>query len=65
MELNLSRVEGQDGTVCASSLSAMDRETNGIMEGNTKSRVGFFSAYTAVEQISLQEVNHGEHRYKK
>jgi hypothetical protein len=57
MELEFGRVESKDRAVSTSSLSAMDGESNGIMEGETESRVCLLTALASVEEIRLKEGN--------
>ena len=40
----------------------MDGKSNSVVEGNTESRVGFFTALTTIEKVRLQEVHGREHR---
>jgi hypothetical protein len=60
MELKLGRVESKDRAIGASSLSAMNGESNGIMEGETESRMRLFTALAAVEEVCLKEFNSRE-----
>lgn len=62
MEREFSGVEREDRAVCTSSLSAVDGESNSVVEGDTESRVGFFTALTTVEKVRLQKVHGREHR---
>jgi hypothetical protein len=43
----------------------VDRESNGVVESETKSRVSLFTTFAAVEELGLQNVfDNGEQSYK-
>jgi hypothetical protein len=57
MELKFGRVKSKDRAVSTSALSAMNGESNGIVEGETESRMRLFTTLAAVEEIRLKESN--------
>jgi len=56
----LSRVEYQDRSISSSSLATMDRESNGVVEGQTESGVSLLTTLATVEEIPLDDVNDWE-----
>lgn len=49
-ELQLGGVEHQDGTVSSSTFSAMNREPDRVVEGETERRVGLQKRIEALDQ---------------
>jgi hypothetical protein len=63
VEGSLDLVEGKDRPVSSSSLSTMNRESNGIVERETKGRVSLFAALSTIEELILEKVDDGEESY--
>ncbi len=64
MKLQLGGVESKDRSISSSTFSSVDRETDGVVEGQTEGGVSFLTTFTAIKQIGLEELDRREQCYR-